>query len=441
MRRLFRISLIILVGVGLLWFAARQYLTSQAVTKQVVAHLTELYGGPVSVRQADIGLKHSSIHGAQLFEEGAAPDQAPWLTAETVSADVSLWSLMKGTASPSEVQLTGAKVTLRFDSDGRLLTRLPGRRPSAEGSPLDRMKSLPHLHAEQSEVTLHKEGHPDIILKNVKLDASPKEGRFVLHGTGENTEWGQLILDGMLGPKNELALTLKTAGQIQITQTMLDALPLVPASIWRDVQAEGITAATLTVRREADATTHYRVELEPRDTRVTVPVAALKGTNASGKLVIEDGVVRLRDVKGQAYEGTLQIDADLDFRGAVTQLDFSRLDAHGLDVRQLPESWGLPEQLEGRLDASGDVHLTLEQGKVSTTGAARGEIRDARIAGQSVDGPIELQLAPEGPPLQADPKEDRVFAEPVLRQRDSLTQAQSASDGTHHTSPERQRRD
>src|SRR5262249_50084652 len=127
-----------------------------------------------------------------------------------------------------------------------------------------------------------------------------------------------------------------------------------------------------------------------------------------------DGVVRLRDVAGQAYQGTLQINADLDFSGSATRLDFAKLDAHGLNVRQLPESWGLPPQLEGRLDAAGDVHLTLANGPIATTVDAHAEVRDARIAGQPVDGPIELQLSPAGPPLQTDPTQDGVVEEQPL---------------------------
>jgi translocation and assembly module TamB len=397
MRRLLRILIVLaIIGIGL-FLAARWYLTSPGVARKAADQLTRLCGGPVRVEHANIGLKSSTLSGVHFHEEGTAGQT--WLSVGTVQADVSLWELASGEARPRRLDLKGARLTLRFDQNGRLLTRFPSTRPS-QGE----IGPLPTVDLEESEVRFRKEGGGEIVLGHVKGTLRSEGSQLVLKGEGSNPRWGKLLFSGRIDPRTgAAALDVKSPGLVHVTQQMLSELPFVPPTIWQEVQAEGDTPVHVKLTYDRSAgTVHYRAELEPKSTRVNVPAAALQGTDASGKLVIDNGLVQLRGVKGRAHEGTLQTDADLDFRGPATHLNFRKLEAHNLDIRLLPKSWGLPEELEGRLDASGSVLVTIENGKVSTSGNAKGEIRNARLAGQPVEGPIELTLAPEGPPLQVE---------------------------------------
>jgi hypothetical protein len=425
MRRVLRILVILGIILTVAFFGARWYLSSAHVASQAAEHLSEMYGGRVEVDHADIGFKSSTLKGVHLYEADSSSGQTPWLTVGSVHADVSLWELVKGTAMPRHLDVHDAKVRLRFDKNGKLLTRLPsGEKSSTTGK---RASQLPAINLDRSQLTLAKEGEQPLVINDVTATLRPEGDKLVLSGQGSSTRWGKLMLSGNVDPKTDDAdIHLKTAGTVHVTQAMLAALPYIPASVWRDVQVEGDTPVDLKVTYDPEANkVHYRADLEPKHTQVVVPAAALHGRDASGKITVEDNVVKLRDIRGQAYRGTLAGDADLDFTGEATHLDFTSLKADNLDVRLLPESWGLPRELEGRLELAGKVYVTLDHGNISTSGTARAEILHARVAGQPVDGPIELELAPEGPPLASGvsvaPVNEQAQAPPVPPQRQRPT--------------------
>ncbi len=403
MRRVLRILIVLAIVAVALVLGAEWYLHSHAVTRKVETQLAALYGGPVQVEKAALGLKHTTLHGVRLFEEGDEAQTHPWADLGTVTADVSLWELVNGTAMPRRVGLSGAKVTLRFDKKGHLLTRFPsgGQLAGTPGS-TGQVEKMPDINLEQSELTLRKEGGPEVVLTGVKVQVKPEAGKLVISGSAANPQWGKLELAGTYDEKAKaVVINLRSDDEVNVTQAMLNALPFISPTIWEEVQAEGTTPVRATLRYDLSAhAMHYRVELEPKGTRVTVPAAHFHATGASGKLIIDDLRVHLRDVKGKAYGGDVALNANLDFSGAASQLDFEKLKAHGLDVHRLPASWGLPAEIDGRLNAEGSVQLTLENGNIHTTGDAHAEIRDAHIAGQPVDGPIQIELSPEGSPLQ-----------------------------------------
>ena len=128
------VLVLLLVAVGL-YIAARVYLTSEAVTRQVSTRLQAMLGAPVEVDSADVGLTGSStLHGLRIFEPGDDVKKAPIIAVDGATADVSALDLLRG-ISPGQVTLNGASVALHFDADGNLLTRLPRpedrRRPHA----------------------------------------------------------------------------------------------------------------------------------------------------------------------------------------------------------------------------------------------------------------------------------------------------------------------
>src|SRR5262249_39064711 len=72
-----------------------------------------------------------------------------------------------------------------------------------------------------------------------------------------------------------------------------------------------------------------------------------------------------------------------------------QVNVNRLDVRQVPRSWSLPTQIEGRLTGSADLQITLVNGKAVTSGTGRGVIREARVGNQPAE-PIVLELHAAG---------------------------------------------
>src|SRR5438132_414576 len=118
-RRFLVFLLIFCILASMLWWLARIYLSSQQMTAQVAFRLQALYGAPVQLGHADIGLRGSSFHDLRIFEADASSTDDPWLVIENVYADIPLRNLIKSGVLPSQLALTGVAITLRFDKAGQ----------------------------------------------------------------------------------------------------------------------------------------------------------------------------------------------------------------------------------------------------------------------------------------------------------------------------------
>src|SRR5204863_5730561 len=123
----------------------------------------------------------------------------------------------------------------------------------------------------------------------------------------------------------------------------------VSPTVWAQFQAEGDSPVELTLSYDPQGpAVHYRVALDPEHTRLHVTAIDLPADQASGKVVIEDGVVHLTDVRGDTADGSIHNDGMLNFRSHPTKLHFD-LTAERLDLRRLPHKWPLPPAVDGRL--------------------------------------------------------------------------------------------
>lgn len=421
------VSILVVAG-----FAARRYLTSRRVADQVVAQLSSVYGGPVKVSGVDIGLGGSSLSGFELYETGAAGDQAPWLTVQDLNTDISVFTLLHGTVVPGDVRVTGAKVLLRFDREGKLLTSLPSQlfQGGAKESGTA-VGAIPEIALQRSQLIFRKEGADDLVLDPIDVKLTRQQGHFVLSGAAANAAWGPFTLAGQFGQDStEVRVDVTSGGAVHVTAAMLNQVPFVPASIWRAVRiAEGDTPVRLQLRYDLQARAlHYQVALTPANTKVEVAAVELQATDTRGQVNINDQLVQLRGVEGKTLGGTLGLDGDLDFRSAETRLGFPRLEATGLDVSRFPASWEFPRQITGKLRGKAALAIRLTPGTVSplavadlvsliggpdvslpghlaaiglaqptsskihTEGTGKAQIVDAYVAGQPTAAPIEITL-------------------------------------------------
>jgi hypothetical protein len=373
MKRFLLISLLVVVvlvaGAALY---VRHYLHSPRVAQEVATRLEALYGGPVRVESVEVGLGGSTVNGFELFEPGTDSDRGPpWLKVGSLSTDISLWDIVRGQALPKHVTITAARVILRFDADGTLITRLPNRAGNADE--LAQLKQLPEFVLEKSEVILRKFGQPELVARNVgaRLSRNP-EGGFTLSGTAESAELGKLLLSGALDSATGTATaTLKTEGPAHITQTLLDRLPYIPAALWQELQIDaGDTPAELKVEGDVAAgLRHYRLALAPQHTALRVPLLDLTVQDANGTLIVDDNLVQLRNVRGKAYGGHVQLDGDFDFRGGASTVRVPKINLTNLNVSELPESWEIPATVRklfanGKLDGAASIEVTMTSGRL-----------------------------------------------------------------------------
>src|SRR5262249_28837570 len=159
-------------------------------------------------------------------------------------------------------------------------------------------------------------------------------------------------------------------------------LPYVPPDVWEQVQATGRTSADVRVRLwGTKPNVHYRVTLAPRDTRIHVAAIDLDADRTSGQVVVEDGPVTLRGVRGATADGTVETEGERDFAQPATKLRF-RVNVAGLTLRKRPARWGLPSQIEGKLTAKANLTLRVRDGKTDTRGSTgQGSITQAKLLG------------------------------------------------------------
>jgi hypothetical protein len=384
------VLVIVLVPIGALFFAARSYLRSHGAARQVAARLEAVYGGRVHVEDVDIGTGGSSLHGLRLYEAGSEHAEHPWLTVDDTEADVSAWDLVKGEVMPRHLNVSGAKLLLRFNKEGRLLTALP-----KTGS---EHLELPTVQVKQSQITIRQEGRPEMVIHGVNAELTSREGRLTLAGSVADPRWGDWSLSGSAAADRKSgSATLKT-GKIHVTQAKLNDLPLIPSKVWQELQAEGDTPVELSVQFNApqpkQESAHLRVALVPVHTTVYVPSIELTAHDARGSVVIEDEVVHLRNVEGRAADGDIHVGGDLDFAHEPNKLNFA-VQVQNLVVKDLPRAWELPPQIDGRLTGQANLQITLVDGHPQTSGTGEGVVKEARIAGQPAE-PIQLKLHAAG---------------------------------------------
>jgi hypothetical protein len=395
MKRFLRVLLVAVVVLVLLGVAARYYLSSGYIASQVASRLESMLGGQVQVASADVGWSGSTANGVEFYEKEKSVSQKPWLTVKSVTTDVTLLGALTGTTTPNHVTLSGASVTLRFSRDGHLLTVLPEAPPGEA----DKEVLLPKVRIEDSRITFQRDGGPSLVATGINATLIRQGDRLVLAGAVGNPErlaLGKWSLQGGLDPKGRTtSVTLTSEGAVHVTQRLLEELPFVSPTVWREVQVKSADSpVTVQIRYDlARSAFQYHVALEPQNAEVYVPAIELNATALKGKIELDDGLVQVRYAQGQMFGGTIRANGTVDMRSPELHLHFPKVEVQGLEMRRIPKSWDVPRQIEGRLQGSAWLDVVFgKDGKPQVRGEGKGEIVDARVAGLPTDGPVRLEL-------------------------------------------------
>jgi hypothetical protein len=395
MRR-FRLVLLTVYFLGIAFVlivaAFRTYLTSPFAAERASAVLSNTFGATVRVGSADIDVSSTILHDVRVFEVDAGPDDLPWADAQEVQTDVTLAEIINHSPMPRQVHLFGARVTLRFDESGHLLTHLP-RRKSGE--------RLPVIHIRDSQVTIQQTGRPDLLVQGIEAVMEPESGTLKLTGEAFDPRWGQWSLAGGLDVvRGTSELHIKSSQPVSLSAATLQGLPFVSPKVWQTIRAEGQSTLELTVKYDPNseaARVRYWVKLEPTETTLDVLPIEFHALHTSGRVLIDNGLVTLENVRGKTGDGDIRLTGELDFRTPPTRMTFDIRVDH-VDITQLPKKWPMTkvldrlEQLrvlEGRLTGHADLVVTVVEGKAKTTGQGKGEVMAVAV-GKKATLPLTL---------------------------------------------------
>ncbi len=231
MKRAVRVVIVFALLLLVAAIAARFYLKSRVVADKVVTQLESLYGGQVKVAGVDIGLKGSTLSGFELFEKDGV---TPWLTVAQLNTDISVFDLVRGDDVPKQVHIKGAKLLLRLDGEGKLITSLPDQLLHSKSDPESAIGALPEIDIESSQITFRKEGAADLVLEDVHTKLHKENKDYILQGEAKNPQWGIWTLASRFSEGGQhLPLDIKSGGVVHLTAGMLQQVPFVPANVWR----------------------------------------------------------------------------------------------------------------------------------------------------------------------------------------------------------------
>jgi hypothetical protein len=366
--RFVRLLLGLFAGAVALAGGGKLLLGTGFAARQVVARLRDAVGAPVRIGDMSLGYTGSSLRDVEVLEAVGTKEPPRWSSCRTVDAGLSLWQLLRGDMAGGVVTLRDAAVTLRFDADNRLVTRLPVPKPTAA--------SLPVVRLDGGQLTIQKDGVPDSVFRGIALELRGDGERLTLSGTFNDPEWGEWAVgggqDAATGP---FTLELRTVRPIHATPDLLRKAPFVPPVTWHNVECEGDTPCEVVVHLGGVAPrTHYRVVLDPTNTKVCVPIIHLAAEAARGRVVVEDDVVTLEGVRGLAAGGELRVGSHMDFTGDPQVLKFG-IEAQALNPRRLPDSWQVPA-VEGKVSGRADLEVVIRAGhRTAARGSGEGSIQ------------------------------------------------------------------
>ena len=148
-----------------------------------------------------------------------------------------------------------------------------------------------------------------------------------------------------------------------------------------------------------DKGVHYRLDLVPETSQVEVTSIELKADHVSGKVIVADRFVTLREVHGRTAEGAIDLPkADLDFTKTPYDLTFD-VSVKKVNLQELPKSWKIPEPpfVEGAMLLTGraDLHVKIQGNKATTTGHGKGYV-DTMIFKKPTQVEVRLKADEKG---------------------------------------------
>lgn len=390
MRRIRKISLwVIGVLLGLAavgWIGLQWYLSTAGARRMVSEEVSKILGMPVEVTSVNVGFGSTSV-ALVIPDPGSDPaNPADLLRAGRIDTDITLGGLLTGSASPTKLTLRDADITLRMDADRKLISPLPKFEGEGGGK-------LPAVTLDNVRVRIRRPGQPEFDVGGVSGKLHADGEGYSITGNISDKNWGEWRLDGKLGADPADGQVTLTCDATDINDGMLRSIPFVKPKVWKHLSATGTTAAKVSLAFKPDGDFKYDVTVTPKGATLTLPDADVTLTQVAADIRIADGKViagngRLTLAGGQATVPTGVFDFDRD-----EYLLTLKATASGLNVRQLPASWGLPKELEGKLKGHADLEIHFGDAKIETLGNGVAEVQNAKIAG--IDAEIKFYLKGE----------------------------------------------
>ncbi len=377
-------------------FAVRTWVVPRILANTLTAKLH----GTARLSNWWIG-KSAGIEGL-ILAESTDYGSPVWLTTERISADISLLGLLRGQFAPRHVVIDHAKIHLRFNAKGDLLTKGP-----FVGGGESATTILPDITINRADVTIDQQGRPPFTITGLTGELDREPGGEKLELVSDDPTWGKWRIAGEFQPDFKAGnVKLNSGDGFKISHELVDRIPFVPREVWTNTGANGPISAEvkLTMSDRKESPLHVTTSLELNGLEASLHLLGLISKNSHGHVEIEDGRVTITNFEGQTLSGTIKAAGTLDFTLPAPRIDML-LGLENIDVSQAPKKWQLDElDATGRL--TGNAHLLVSlnpRGPDLTGSTGIAHIDDGMRQGIPIKS-LDLVMHATGDDIQFEPK-------------------------------------
>jgi translocation and assembly module TamB len=371
-KKLRRFGLGLVIAVILIGLAAWFWIIPAAI----VTAIRQRHEGHVTITGWWINGSSAGVTGLVLHEDAAA-DSPTWATVERVTTDLSLGALLHRRFTPRRIIFDHASLAYRIGADGHPLTRIPIRQ-SGDGV-------MPELVVRDSELAMRQEGRPEMRIHGLGASLSPGPDGLRFEAKSDDPDWGHPGLDGRSAPDFSEYHVHLAADRLPTDPDKARQVPFVDPAVWKYIEPRGPVGIVLdcnSAPAKPESAGEVVTTVIFEGTTVGLPTLGLLGEEATGRLSVQDKVVRLDDVRGRMVGGRVVFTGPIDFQHEPTRYDLA-LGLDGVDLTALPESWQLHRLgVRGRFTGKAGLRLALTPVGLDLTGSTgEGVIDGAEIRG------------------------------------------------------------
>ena len=346
-----------------------------------------------------LGLHSAGVTGLTL-REGPDADSPTWLAAGRVETDLSLGSVVRGRLTPGSIDVRGPKLALRFDEKGELLTKGPfgAAGPTA---------SVPDVAIEDGQITIDQRGRSPMTVRGVSGRLHREEDVEDLELDSNDPDWGRWTVRGRFdGAFKNGSVRLTSGPGFVVTPDRTARVPFVPPDVWKHVAPDGPidVAVTASLTEGAPKPFHVRTVLEFRGATAGLPTLGVVAEGTTGRIAVDDGLVRLDGLAGRSLSGSIAASGSLDFRGAFPKFDLE-LTLGKVAVAEAPASWQLGEVgAAGRLTGKAHLLVAMKPEGADLTGTSGEAVIDGAVLQGIPIKSLRLAMQAKGAELQYESK-------------------------------------
>jgi hypothetical protein len=377
----YRRVLFAVVVLSVLGLAAVEGVRRYAST-QLVGGLAELYQGKVEADFARAGWRDATLEGVRFFD---ADGQHVVLTVERLRMGLTLWELVAGKTTPEYLELDSPRVTVRFDQQSRLLTKLPPAGFTGGTFPA-------RIDVSNGSLVIDQQGVGATTIDGASAQVTSENLELTLNGKLANSRWGSWTLNGRTNSQFSEGLIEGATDDLAVSPEWLRQLPLVPPTLWEQITLEGPVSAKFALQlKPSPELPHLHADLKTANATITLPALGVQMERASGSVTIDDTAVANRNVRGSVYGGKADIAGDLDLAKDPLAVAMD-VRVEGVELAQLPKEWAAPEETTGHVSGRATLNVALtKEGNVRATGEGQAKVDDVVLAGVPVE-PIIIDL-------------------------------------------------